>query len=564
MTQRGCHARMNKPTTTTWTAWWPVALCSLAGAAVFHFYGNATRGYIDTASALTWWIAQWFDPAAESEHAPLVVLLAVWLFVRNLRTSPTDARVNEAIPSTALAAMLGALMLNLAGYAMQQTRVSLLAMFVFIWGILALAGGRRWARAAIFPAAFLLLATPLGFLETLGVGFYLRLGVTECVHAIASAFGIDVVRNGTQLFSPDGAYQYDVAAACSGIRSLTALVALACVVAYLNFRAWWLRMAIVACALPLVFVGNVARVLTVVGMGEWRGHEAGKTVHAWSGFVVFLFVLLGLLALVALMKRWLPRETNALGEATAKESVSSPLPLPRRASAIAGAVVLTATVSAWGAEKLGRIPMHADAGVRLAAGGIDPAPLPVLLDGRWHGLPAEITAVERETLPPDTGYSRKHYTRLGRAQQQVFFSIVLSGRDRTSIHRPELCLVGQGWTIRERDLRELALPDGDRLPVTMLTIERDTTSPAGERGTVRALFVYWFAGDGEVTATHRNMLWRAARNRLLYARADRWAYVVVQTRVDGDTEAAWRQLEDVAGLAWMEIRASQNTSIAAD
>jgi hypothetical protein len=48
--------------------------------------------------------------------------------------------------------------------------------------------------------------------------------------------GIDVLRSGTQLFAPDGSYQYDVAAACSGVRSLMALTALSLLVGYLNFR----------------------------------------------------------------------------------------------------------------------------------------------------------------------------------------------------------------------------------------------------------------------------------------------------------------------------------------
>ncbi len=552
---------MNNPRMTTWNRWWPAALCALAGFGVFHFFGNATRGYIDTSSAFVWWGAQWFDPAAELEHAPLVVLLAVWLFVRNLGNTSSGPASGNAVPQLALAAMTGALLLNLAGFAMQQTRVSLAASFVFIWGILTLAGGWRWGRAALFPTTFLLLAMPMGFLDTLGVGFYLRLGVTDSVYAIARTLGIDVVRNGTQLFSPDGVYQYDVAAACSGIRSLTALVALACVVAYLNFRAWWLRAVVVALALPLVFAGNVLRVLGVVLVGEWRGHDAGRIVHEWSGFIVFVFVLLGLLMAVAWLKRRLPSTALPETNVSAHEAVHDGEGRSRRmATAVAIAVILTAAATAAGAEKLSRAPAQVEAGVRLSADGVDPAPLPDLLDARWRGWPAEITAVERETLPPDTGYSRKNYTRLGRMQEHVFFSIVLSGRDRTSIHRPELCLVGQGWTIRSREVRELTLPDGARMPATVLTIEREVATPSGGRETVRALLAYWFAGDGEITATHRGMLWRAARDRLRHARADRWAYVVAQTQMEGDEHAAWERLEEVAGHAWLDIRASQNAT----
>ena len=60
--------------------------------------------------------------------------------------------------------------------------------------------------------------------------------------------------------------------------------------------------------------------------------------------------------------------------------------------------------------------------------------------------PGEVAVAEllRDILPADTGFSRKNYAFVADRTRDVFLSIVLSGRDRTSIHRPELCLVGQG------------------------------------------------------------------------------------------------------------------------
>jgi len=96
-------------------------------------------------------------------------------------------------------------------------------LLVFVWGVLALAGGRRWGRAAVFPLGFMLLAVPVNFIDSLG--FNLRLVVANQTFVFAHWFGVPLMINGTQLFSPDGRFQYDVAAACSGIRSLVALLA---------------------------------------------------------------------------------------------------------------------------------------------------------------------------------------------------------------------------------------------------------------------------------------------------------------------------------------------------
>jgi EpsI family protein len=582
-----------KPSTTFWkSGWWPVAVCALAGLGVFHFFGNATRGYIDTASVFVWWGTQWFDPASELEHAPLVAIVAAWLFWRNVRggaggvscEGAKDAKGGaeavgggdgESAGGAGASVFAGAAMslglgLHLLGYAAQQTRISIVAMLVFIGGVLLFAGGKAWGRAAVFPLGFLLLAMPAGFLDALGVGFYLRLGVTESVYWLANTVGIEVVRNGTQLFAPDGRYQYDVAAACSGIRSLMAIVALALLVGYLNFKHAWARGLVVVASLPAVFAGNVVRVALVVLVGEWRGHEAGERLHAWTGFVVFVVVLGLLLGLVSLMKRWgVAGAETGVGEG-ARVSGGVAARGARNGSAlgaggvrvdrggwwIAGVVVLVAGAVVGGTHRLERLPMRGMAGVRLDAAGVNPAELPDLLGAEWGGRPEAVTTVEREMLPLDTGYSRKNYVRLGRSQEQVFFSVVLSGRDRTSIHRPELCLVGQGWTIRGSERRTLRLTEGGEIEATMLRIEREAVRSDGERVVVPALFVYWFAGNEAVVATHRGMLWRGAVDRLRHGRADRWAYVVAQTLVLGDEAAAWARIESVAGQLWPVLRAA--------
>jgi len=65
--------------------------------------------------------------------------------------------------------------------------------------------GSRAGRAAAFPLAFMLFAVPVNVLDS--VGFWLRLWVIEATAGLAHFAGFAVVRNGTQLFAPDGSYQ---------------------------------------------------------------------------------------------------------------------------------------------------------------------------------------------------------------------------------------------------------------------------------------------------------------------------------------------------------------------
>jgi EpsI family protein len=193
---------------------------------------------------------------------------------------------------------------------------------------------------------------------------------------------------------------------------------------------------------------------------------------------------------------------------------------------------------------LDRRPFDGGAGVLLTEDGRDPAALPAFVGVDWVGQRAAVTAVEREVLPPDTGYSRRNYVSTADRRRQVFLSIVLSGRDRTSIHRPELCLVGQGWTIDGRYGHVFSHPAGGAVPATILRISREVVDARGGRHRVPALFAYWFVGDGAIVPSHGGRLWRTAINRLR-GRTDRWAYVVAQTIVLTDEAEARATLQSV-------------------
>ncbi|HVZ65002.1 MAG TPA: exosortase/archaeosortase family protein [Opitutaceae bacterium] len=529
----------------------PALAAALAGAVVFQFYGNANHGYIDTSSLFRWWTYQWVNPGSETEHGWLILGLSAWLFWRNLRLADRDGKPDEEPASRNLRlaglALVGGLGLHLLGFAVQQARLSIVALLVFSWGVLALAGGRRWRRAGFFPLAFMVFAIPLNVLDS--IGFWLQLGVIKASAALAHAAGIGVLRNGTQLLAPDGRYQYDVVAACSGVRSLVALAALALLVGWLNFRPSWLRAMIFLLCFPLVYLGNVARITSIVFAAQWGGQAWGDWVHEWLGFIVFAIVLGGLLLAVSVLRRvvparWQREDADDFFPARKRESVT-PL-APARTAGLGVAVVLLAAVEMLGLARLAALPPGGAAGVRLTADGRNPVELPTFLGTQWIGRESEVTAVERSILPPDTGFSRKLYVPLDSPSRPVFLSIVLSGRDRTSIHRPELCLVGQGWTIDDsiRQTFKSPLAPGGEFSATLLRVRREAATAHG-RVSVPQLVAYWFVGSDAIVASHWQRFAHDAWNRVAHLRADRWAYVLMQTDATDGEAAALARLQAV-------------------
>ena len=513
----------------------PAVACGLAGLVVFQFWGNATRGYIATNSLFHWWFYQWVNPDSETEHAWLILALSAFLFWKNLRRE--DGGGGSEVGKAASALLCG-LLLHAIGYIAQQPRISIVALLLYAWGVLALAGGGRWGRSAAFPMAFMVFAIPVNALDT--VGFWLRMWVVDAGARIAHAVGIGVIRSGTQLLAPDGRYQYDVVAACSGIRSLMALAALSLFIGYLWFRPAWLRGAMLLLSLPLVYLGNVLRISSIIVAAQWGGQAWGDRVHDVMGFGVFIIVVGGIAAVADAIARGNPRWTGEpAGRAPAASADGRRGP---GTSVVAAAVVMAAVAEAAFLGYRSSLPPDGRAGVILAADGANPAELPAFPGSDWMGSSVEPTAIERAILPPDTGYSTKQYVSREGANRQVLVSIVLSGRDRTSIHRPELCLVAQGWTVDGSSSHRFSYPGrpGADFDATVLHVRRERGGKA-----VPELVAYWFVGSDRIVPSQGARMLHDSWNRLVHGRADRWAYVLLMTGADDGEGAGLARIQSI-------------------
>ena len=150
--------------------------------------------------------------------------------------------------------------------------------------------------------------------------------------------------------------------------------------------------------------------------------------------------------------------------------------------------------------------------------------LPITL-GDYFSRKGEITDVELLLLPKDTEFARRYYDD-GRGDQ-INCSIVLSGAAQSSIHRPEGCLTGQGWTITGQDNIPIPLLSGHELVARKLTLERRVAGQNGEPVTVKAFYVYWFVGQNVTTPSHFTRILLGNWDRVVHNRAHRWAYVSV-------------------------------------
>lgn len=180
--------------------------------------------------------------------------------------------------------------------------------------------------------------------------------------------------------------------------------------------------------------------------------------------------------------------------------------------------------------------------------------------GEWTGSNLPITNLELSYLPADTTYARKGYrTGDGDGRWTLQTTVVMMGTDRTSIHRPEYCLTGQGWAIERRQNTTVAVPGlvPSSLPVRRFDAVQNGLID-GKPAIIKGVYVFWFVADGLVTADYRKrMLWMA-RDLLVKSELQRWAYVsCFTTCLPGREEDAFAKISGWIAAAAPEFHKSR-------
>jgi exosortase len=272
----------------------------LAWLALFQFLGNSTFGYIDTPSLFSWMMGAYTSPNGDDGHGPLVPIVVLGLFWWK-RNELLALSLEVWWPALFLVAL--GLLLHVGGYILQEQHVSIVGFFIGLYGLTGLAWGPRWLRVSFFPFFLFVFCVPLGGEGQL-VTMPLRQLVSKIVTFIAH-LGIapNLVRDGVQLSDPVHHFSYEIAAACSGIRSLVTLLALTTVYGTFIFKTTWQRAVMVLSAAPLAVIGNVARLTFTVLVARIGGQDAGKAVETKAGFVTFAVAII----CVIYLARWLHR-----------------------------------------------------------------------------------------------------------------------------------------------------------------------------------------------------------------------------------------------------------------
>lgn len=172
------------------------------------------------------------------------------------------------------------------------------------------------------------------------------------------------------------------------------------------------------------------------------------------------------------------------------------------------------------------------------------------------GVPQPIGKLEEKWLPADTGLLKMLYfpkdsratTQEEAREDSLLASLILSGNDRRSLHRPRVCLKAQGWRIAGEKPVTLEVA-GEKLEVMDFSLRRQDPLPDGTVRVRRAHYVYWWIGANTSTASDFERILITVLDNMFRNVNNRWGYPSVMAYVDlegADTPEKVAEAEEVA------------------
>jgi exosortase len=237
-----------------------------------------------------WIWDRWTTADTYYSHGPLIPIIScfiVWLKRKQLSClSVTPSNSGWILFITGV--LIGAIS------AVWQVYFSSGFSFVLVLaGLILLFLGKDFLKRLLFPLLFLFFMVPLPLVAISNLSFRLKILASKISVFLVNRIGLQAIQEGS-IVKTKHSYLV-VEDPCSGIRSLIALIALGCLMAYFSKLSRSKKIILFVSAIPIAILSNVLRITALTLVSEIYGSKAATgTFHDVMGFLVFVFAFTGL------------------------------------------------------------------------------------------------------------------------------------------------------------------------------------------------------------------------------------------------------------------------------
>jgi exosortase len=252
------------------------AWCVILVGLVLLLYASVIKDLV-----LQWWTD------ADYGHGFFVPLFSGYILWRE-RDRWTKTEIKPS--NFGFVVMLGAIALLLLGSLGAEFFTSRFSLLVLLAGMILFLAGWKMLRAVSFSLCYLMWMIPIPVIIYNQITFPLQLIASRLATAWLEFAQVPVLRDGNILIMSN--YSLEVVEACSGIRSLMTLMALAVAYGYLVSPRRWVRYALAAFMVPVAIGTNAVRIMGAAIVARHFGPAAAEGfLHKFSGWVIFLVAL---------------------------------------------------------------------------------------------------------------------------------------------------------------------------------------------------------------------------------------------------------------------------------
>jgi exosortase len=243
-------------------------------------------------------VADWSTNDNYSHGFLIPFISAYMMWQRRERLAELPAGTNY----WGLALVAGGVGLHLVGNVGAELFTMRFSLVVMVAGLVAYLFGFRVLREVSIPVAYLIFMIPLPAIIWNKIAFPLQLFAAKWTAEVVRLFGISILREGNILHLANTSLE--VVDACSGLRSLTSLLALSGAFAYISPLRNWSKWVLFLSAVPIAVFVNMVRLTATAVMAHYIGEEAAQGfLHDMSGMLVFGLAFILVFAFSAVLSK---------------------------------------------------------------------------------------------------------------------------------------------------------------------------------------------------------------------------------------------------------------------
>jgi exosortase len=236
-------------------------------------------------------------------HAYFILPVSLWLVWRHRKQIKKYIQTIEPkMNYGGFFFLLMGILIFILGSRFQYIFLMTLSLIPILVGFIYLLYGTAMVRLLTFPILYLLLLVPppMGIIDNITLP--MRYGISNLTEHILQILNYPITREG--LLLTIGYNDIFMGQPCSGFRSLITLLSLGIVYVYISKGNVIKKFILTFSIVPIALFGNLIRVITLCLITFYFGEEAGQGFfHNFSGIVMFIITILGLISLEALLNR---------------------------------------------------------------------------------------------------------------------------------------------------------------------------------------------------------------------------------------------------------------------